>query len=316
VAFWCLHGGRALEGAKRRLYKNYLVAIHGANGCSGGEDRTEQARNVGQNDEPGHYYGMVRRRERAGIEVQVARAAKLQDLVARQRGGGGHVLAELSGLRSSNLIWCLRSPVSFRWGRKMEGERKWRGGPYSAILRSISRFHCEPATRPTRALMKPVSNSDNCKEGTIPTMALDLAYPPPKASPETAVRITQKAPQLLKSSFLSLPWPLSLLAGDQTTETFLAYETLYMQCLRTGDDKTARQILDKLTARFGDKNERVMAYQGLWEESQAKNNHDLFEVLKTYGQILQNDATNIVSIAPFVQSLRQLTLRSPFKSGG
>jgi hypothetical protein len=131
-------------------------------------------------------------------------------------------------------------------------------------------------------------------------MSIDLAYPAPNPSPETAVRISQQAPQYLKSSSFSLPWPLSLLQGDLTSEQWSEYETLYMQCLRTGDNKSAREILDKLVDRFGDNNERIMAFQGMWEEAMAENEKDLINVLKIYGEILGKDPTIIVSLEEFL----------------
>jgi hypothetical protein len=127
-------------------------------------------------------------------------------------------------------------------------------------------------------------------------MSIDLAYPPPNPSAELAVRISQHAPKFLNSSSFSLPWPLSFLSGDLTSERWSEYETLYMQCLRTGDNKSAKQILDKLVARFGENNERVMAFQGMWEEAMAENEKELINVLKIYGEILEKDPTIIVSV--------------------
>jgi hypothetical protein len=125
-------------------------------------------------------------------------------------------------------------------------------------------------------------------------MSVDLAYPPPKPSAETALRVSQQAPRLLRSSGVSFPWPLSLLAPDETPETWASYETVFISCLRTGDDRSARKILDKLIDRFGESNERVMAYQGMWAEAMAANEKDLFNVLKEYSEILDADPTNMV----------------------
>jgi len=122
-------------------------------------------------------------------------------------------------------------------------------------------------------------------------MSVDLVYPPPNASPETALRFSQQAPPILEQSVL-LPWPLTLLSADDTQDKWTTYENLFVSCLRTGDDKSARMILDKLVARFGDKNERVMAYQGMWAEARVENEKDMVEVLKEYGEELQADPTN------------------------
>jgi ER membrane protein complex subunit 2 len=127
-------------------------------------------------------------------------------------------------------------------------------------------------------------------------MSIDLVHPPPSPSPEVSLRISELAPQIIKNTArTSLPWPLSLISGDSTSDTWASLETLYMQCLRTGDDESARQILDRFVARYGETNERVMAYQGMWEESKAQNEEDLRKVFELYGKILTNDPANIVS---------------------
>jgi hypothetical protein len=67
--------------------------------------------------------------------------------------------------------------------------------------------------------------------------------------------------------------------------------------LRTGDDQNAKQILDRLAERFGDKNERVMAYRGMWEEANATNEKELKQVLELYGKVMEADPANIVCSA-------------------
>ncbi|KAF2416435.1 hypothetical protein EJ08DRAFT_673745 [Tothia fuscella] len=124
-------------------------------------------------------------------------------------------------------------------------------------------------------------------------MSVDLVYPPPNISPKTALQISQRAPQVLKSSSQTLPFPLSLLSGDDTPEKWTTYENLFVSCLRTGDDKSARQILDKLLRRFGDKNERVMAYQGMMAEANAETEQEAIKMLREYGEELESDPTNL-----------------------
>lgn len=131
-------------------------------------------------------------------------------------------------------------------------------------------------------------------------MSIDLAHPPPNATPQDALQISQLAPKYMKRKGTILPWPLSLFARDDPAEVWASYETLFVECLRTGDDKSAKQILEKLVARFGDKNERVMAYQGMWEEANAQNEKDLIAVLKTYEEILVANPANMVSTAIFM----------------
>jgi len=125
-------------------------------------------------------------------------------------------------------------------------------------------------------------------------MSIDLVHPPPSPSPETSLKISQLAPQVIKhTSRTQLPYPFSLLTGDQTSDTWTSLENLYMQCLRTGDDKSARQILDRLVSRFGERNERVMAYQGMWEEATAQNEDQVKQVLNLYNKLLEEDPANI-----------------------
>lgn len=129
-------------------------------------------------------------------------------------------------------------------------------------------------------------------------MSVDLVHPPPNISPETALRISQQAPHIIDSSKSSLPWPLSVLSADDTPDKWTQYENLYVSCLRTGDDTSARLILDKLVDRFGESNERVMAYQGMWAEAKADSPAEIMEVLKEYNDKLEEDPTNTVCKSP------------------
>ncbi|KIW01745.1 uncharacterized protein PV09_06921 [Verruconis gallopava] len=123
-------------------------------------------------------------------------------------------------------------------------------------------------------------------------MAVDLAHNPPKPSPLTSLTISQKAPSFVREA-TSYPWPLSLILSSESQDQWTTIENLYMSCLRTGDDESARKLLDKLIARFGEKNERVMAYQGMWAEAHISNEKDFVNVLKEYGEALEQDPTNI-----------------------
>jgi hypothetical protein len=125
-------------------------------------------------------------------------------------------------------------------------------------------------------------------------MSVDLLHPPPNISPETALQISQKAPQVLQNDSGNLPFPLSILSASDTPERWTAYENLYVSCLRTGDDKSARAILDKLVERFGDKNERVMAYQAMMAEVKAETDQDAVKVLKDFGDAIDADPSNFV----------------------
>ncbi|KAF2112370.1 hypothetical protein BDV96DRAFT_159730 [Lophiotrema nucula] len=121
----------------------------------------------------------------------------------------------------------------------------------------------------------------------------NLLSPPSSIPPATALQLSQKAPPIISSSpTSSLPWPLSLLFSSETPESWTINENLLLSCLRTGDDKSARILLERLSQRFGDSNERVITLRGVYEEALAKNNSELEQVFKRYEDILKDDPTN------------------------
>jgi ribosomal 50S subunit-associated protein YjgA (DUF615 family) len=67
-----------------------------------------------------------------------------------------------------------------------------------------------------------------------------------------------------------------------------------LSCLRTGDEQSAHLCLERLTARFGAENERLMALRGLFQEAVASDDAALKQVLEEYDTILKNDSSNIV----------------------
>lgn len=69
-----------------------------------------------------------------------------------------------------------------------------------------------------------------------------------------------------------------------------------MSCLRTGDEESAHLCLERLTERFGNDNERVMALRGLFQEAVASDDAALKQVLKEYGTILAKDPSNMVPL--------------------
>ncbi|PVH95029.1 hypothetical protein DM02DRAFT_571886 [Periconia macrospinosa] len=122
----------------------------------------------------------------------------------------------------------------------------------------------------------------------------NLLSPPAQITPNTALKLSQKAPIILSSSpTSSLPWPLSLLFSRETPETWTIHENLLLAALRTGDDASARQVLDRLTSRFGESNERIIALRGIYEEALAKDDKELTKILDGYGKVLESDPTNI-----------------------
>lgn len=121
----------------------------------------------------------------------------------------------------------------------------------------------------------------------------NLLSPPSQIAPATALKLSQKAPLILASPpTSSLPWPLSLLLSSETPSSWTIHENLFFASLRTGDDVSARKILDRLTTRFGAENERITVLQGIYAESQAKSDKDLENVFKEYENLLREDPTN------------------------
>jgi len=115
-------------------------------------------------------------------------------------------------------------------------------------------------------------------------MTPSLLHPPGQLSPADALSLSQQAPALLQTSISS---------SSETAELWLKYENLLQSCLRTGDESAARQCLERLVARFGEDNERVMALKGLVKEADARNDADLDRILNEYDQILKDNDTNI-----------------------
>ncbi|KAF2684914.1 protein prenylyltransferase [Lentithecium fluviatile CBS 122367] len=121
----------------------------------------------------------------------------------------------------------------------------------------------------------------------------NLLTPPAQITPQTALALSQKAPPILSTSPTSpLPWPLSLLFSRETPETWTIHENLLFASLRTGDDASARQVLDRLTTRFGADNERIITLRGIYEEALAKDDKDLEKVFEGYEKVLKADPTN------------------------
>ncbi|MCJ1449422.1 MAG: hypothetical protein MMC23_009942 [Stictis urceolatum] len=112
--------------------------------------------------------------------------------------------------------------------------------------------------------------------------------------------------QSLQSAQTALPFlnshpqpkhfPLSLLAGGETTEQWRSFETIFVACLKSGDDKAAHLLLERLIERFGQSNERVMGLRALYQEAAAGDTGKLEDVLSEYESIMVNNPTN-VSIA-------------------
>ena len=139
-------------------------------------------------------------------------------------------------------------------------------------------------------------------------MSTSLLQPPTNTSPATALHLSQQAKHYFnsQSSWLSaLPYPLSLFINTESQEKWAIYENVFLACLRTGDNNSAYLCLEELKDRFGSKNDRVMALQGLYKEAMAKDDRELQDVLMEYHEILKEDPT-VFSI----QKRRAALLRS------
>lgn len=125
-------------------------------------------------------------------------------------------------------------------------------------------------------------------------MSTSLLQPPTKSSPQTALHLSQQAKTYFnsQSSWLSaLPYPLSLFINTESQEKWQIYENVFLACLRTGDNSSAYLCLEELTDRFGKKNDRVLALQGLYKEAMAKDTKELQEVAMWYHELLKEDPT-------------------------
>nr|POE63208.1 tpr repeat protein oca3 [Quercus suber] len=119
---------------------------------------------------------------------------------------------------------------------------------------------------------------------------MSLLEPPTSSSPGQVLALSKKAPTFLSSqSTWSLPYPLNLLVNNESQEKWTSYENIFLACLRTGDDQSARLCLEELTDRFGKQNERVLALTGLYKEATATTDTELASVLSWYEEKLKEE---------------------------
>ncbi|KAK6340790.1 hypothetical protein TWF696_009110 [Orbilia brochopaga] len=100
-------------------------------------------------------------------------------------------------------------------------------------------------------------------------------------SPAESLSLSQLAPSILN------------LTISDTPEQWSLYESLLLSALRTGDDTSARLVLQRLSDRFGNSNARIMALQGMYDEAIATNHAQLEQVLKNYDDVIKDDPTNV-----------------------
>ncbi|KAF3481731.1 tetratricopeptide repeat protein 35 [Arthroderma uncinatum] len=128
------------------------------------------------------------------------------------------------------------------------------------------------------------------------------------SDPQASLRLSQKAPSFLQSQPSRFPsFPFSIFSQKESPELWMNYEQLLAACLRTGDDKSARECLDRLSSRFGEQNERVMGLRGLYDEATAADEAALKQVLSKYDAILQENPVNVPVLKRRIAVLRTLS---------
>ncbi|EFR01787.1 tetratricopeptide repeat protein 35 [Nannizzia gypsea CBS 118893] len=127
------------------------------------------------------------------------------------------------------------------------------------------------------------------------------------SDPQASLRLSQQAPSFLKTQPSRFPsFPFSIFSQRESPELWTSYEQLLAACLRTGDDKSARECLDRLSSRFGEDNERVMGLRGLYDEATAADETALKKVLERYDGILQENPVNVPVLKRRIAVLRSL----------
>ncbi|KAK4211647.1 TPR repeat protein oca3 [Rhypophila decipiens] len=135
-----------------------------------------------------------------------------------------------------------------------------------------------------------------------------LLHPPGQLSPAAAYYISRQAPAVLQGSPSTVSSsPLSALFSEkESPELWLKYENMLLSCLRTENDQAAHLFLERLVTRFGDDNERIMAFKGLLKEAVARQNGDQVRILNEYDQILSENDTNIPITKRRISLLRSM----------
>ncbi|KEZ39719.1 Tetratricopeptide repeat domain-containing protein [Scedosporium apiospermum] len=129
-------------------------------------------------------------------------------------------------------------------------------------------------------------------------MTPSLLRPQAYLSNKEVLELAQQAPNILRNNpkaFSTSPL-VSLFTASETPELWMIYENLLIACLRTGDDQSAFEILERLIQRFGGENERIMALKGLAKEAKAANNAELEAILKEYDSLLSGQAESETNI--------------------
>jgi hypothetical protein len=113
-----------------------------------------------------------------------------------------------------------------------------------------------------------------------------------------ALRTSQIALKVIESQPSFLSTAVSQVFGKaEDARQWQHYEELLVACLKAGDGKSAQAILQRLIARFGANNERVMGLRGMYQEAVASDPASLEAVLREYNEILKENRANIVGQA-------------------
>ena len=113
----------------------------------------------------------------------------------------------------------------------------------------------------------------------------------------TALQKSQSAPKYLEQHSTTFRVSSTNISGSaESAELWNSYEQLLLSCLQTGDDKSARMCLERLSGRFKPSNERIMGLKGLYEEAIAPNTEDLERILREYETMLSRNPGNVVSL--------------------
>ncbi|EPS42675.1 hypothetical protein H072_3319 [Dactylellina haptotyla CBS 200.50] len=154
------------------------------------------------------------------------------------------------------------------------------GRPQRLRDSSISSARPPPTVNRTAHPLSPILFTDPPPTMSLATYLSRFKSVSGSPTPSESLSLSQLAPSILNLTITDTP------------EQWTLYESLLLTTLRTGDDTSARLVLQRLSDRFGNSNARVMALQGIYDEATSSNHAQLEEVLKNYDEVLKEDPTN------------------------
>ncbi|KAK2750227.1 hypothetical protein FQN55_002372 [Onygenales sp. PD_40] len=139
-------------------------------------------------------------------------------------------------------------------------------------------------------------------------LPLDLQPALNSSDPRAVLRLSQQAQSFLQSHPSQQPsFPFSIFAAPETPELWSNYEQLLLACLRTGDDKSALECLERLSKRFGPANERIMGLRGIYQEALAQDRAALEHILTGYDKVLAENPVNVPILKRRIALLRSMS---------